>query len=329
MRRREFLALLGGATFVAPPAARAQQPERVRRLGVLMGVLATSPASQQQAEALRQSLHGLGWTEGRNIRIDYRWGAYDPGRAQPLAKEIAAQQPDVIIALATEAVEAILHETRDIPLVFVNLSDPVGRGFIKSLARPGGNITGFTNFENSMGGKWLEVLKEIAPQTSRVGLLFGSDARPMAPYLHSVQDAAGSFAVEVITISAHDTADIENGIVSLAREPHAGLVVMPHLFTGVNSAFIINSTAEHRLSAVYPYSFFAKAGGLVSYGIDAVEQFRRTAAYVDRILRGAKAGELPVQAPTKFELVINLKTAKALGVNVPLHLQQVADEVIE
>jgi ABC-type uncharacterized transport system substrate-binding protein len=328
VKRREFIAILGGAA-AWPLNARAQQPERMRRLGVLMGVLATNPASQQEAEALRQSLHGLGWTEGRNIRIDYRWGAYDPGRAQPLAKEIAAQQPDVIIALATEAVEAILHETRDIPLVFVNLSDPVGRGFIKSLARPGGNITGFTNFENSMGGKWLEVLKEIAPQTSRVGLLFGSDARPMAPYLHSVQDAAASFAVEVITISAHDTADIENGIVSLAREPHAGLVVLPHLFTGVNSAFIINSTAEHRLPAVYPYSFFAKAGGLVSYGIDAVEQFRRTAAYVDRILRGAKAGELPVQAPTKFELIINLKTAKALGVNVPLHLQQVADEMIE
>ena len=331
MRRREFISLLGGAAATWPLAARAQQPDRMRRIGVLMGYAESDREGQAFVAAFREGLQKLGWTEGRNIRIDTRWAT--PGDAesrQRFAKELVALQPDLILSHSTPTTAALLQQTRTIPIVFATVSDPVGSGFVASFPRPGGNVTGFTNIEPTMAGKWLELLKEIAPRVTRVAFLFNPATAPYAEYyLNPFKAAAASFAVEAIAAPVRDTSELESVVAAQAREPNGGLIVMPDTFTTAHRVEITSLAARYRLPAVYPFRFFTELGGLLSYGNDLLDNFRRAAIYVDRILKGAKPSELPVQAPVKFELVINLKTAKALGLDVPLQLQQRADEVIE
>ena len=331
MRRREFITLLGGAAAAWPLAARAQQPERMRRIGVLMAYAESDREGQACVAAFREGLQKLGWAEGRNIRIDTRWAT--PGDAEAMqrfAKELVALQPDLILSQSTPTTAALLQQTRTIPIVFANVSDPVGSGFVASFPRPGGNVTGFTNIEPTMAGKWLELLKEIAPRVDRVAFLFNPATAPYAEYyLNPFKAAAASFAVEAIAAPVRDTSELESVVAAQAREPNGGLIVMPDTFTSAHRVEITSLAARYRLPAVYPFRFFTELGGLLSYGNDLPDNFRRAATYVDRILKGAKPSELPVQAPVKFELVINLKTAKALGLDVPLQLQQRADEVIE
>jgi len=325
--RRELLAGLGGAAAAWPLAARAQQPERMRRVGALMGY----PEAQSELASFLQELQKLGWVEGRNLRTDIRWWiAADPESTHRFAKELVALQPDLILSQTTPTTAALLQETRTIPIVFAILADPVGSGFVASLARPGGNATGFVVMEGSLGGKWLELLKEIAPRVARVAALFNpTTASYFEYYLKPFYAAAASFGVVAITAPVHDMSELESVIATLALEPNGGLVVPPDPFTVAYSAEIISLAARYRLPAVYPVRFFAELGGLLSYGNDVNDNFRRAATYADRILKGEKPNELPVQAPVKFELVINLKTAKALGLDVPFQLQQRADEVIE
>jgi putative ABC transport system substrate-binding protein len=330
MRRREFITLLGGVA-AWPIAARAQPPDQVRRIGVLMGYAESPPVGQAFVAAFQEELQKLGWTEGRNIRIDTRWAtALDAEARQRFAKELVALQPDLILSHSTPTTAALLQQTRTIPIVFATVSDPVGSGFVASFPRPGANVTGFTNIEPTMAGKWLELLKEIAPRVNRVAFLFNPATAPYAEYyLNPFKDAARSFVAEVIAASVRDTSELESVVAAQAREPNGGLVVMTDTFTSVHRAEITSLAARYRLPALYPYRSFTELGGLLSYGNEVVDNFRRAASYADRILKGAKPSELPVQAPVKFELVINLKTAKALGLDVPLHLQQRADEVIE
>ena len=330
MRRREFITLLGGAA-AWPLAARAQQPERMRRIGVLMGYAESDREGQAFVAAFREELQKLGWTEGRNIRIDTRWATPDDAESrQRFAKELVALQPDLILSHSTPTTAALLQQTRTIPIVFAIVSDPVGSGFVASFPRPGGNVTGFTNMEPTMAGKWLELLKEIAPRVARVAFLFNPATAPYAEYyLNPFKAAAASFAVEAIAAPVHDTSELETVVAAQAREPNGGLIVMPDTFTTAHRAEITSLAARYRLPAVYPFRFFAELGGLLSYGNDLVDNFRRAATYADRILKGAKPSELPVQAPVKFELVINLKTAKALGLTVPPASLARADEVIE
>ena len=332
MRRRDFIALLGGAAASAwPLAAHAQQPDRMRRIGVLMGYAESDRVGQAFLTAFREGLQKLGLAEGRNIRIDTRWAP--PGDAesrQRFAKELVALQPDLILSNNTPTTAAMLQQTRTIPIVFASASDPVGGGFVASFPRPGGNVTGFTNIEPTMAGKSLELLKEIAPRVNRVALLFYPATAPYAEfYLNSFKTAAPSFAMEAIAAPVHNMSELESVFTALARNPNSGLVVMTDSFAIAHRAEITSLAARYPLPAVYPYRFFAELGGLLSYGNDQVDNFRRAASYVDRILKGAKPSELPVQAPVKFELVINLKTAKALGLDVPLQLPQRADEVID
>ena len=330
MKRREFITLVGGAALALPHVARAQQPGGMRRIGVLMAFAESDPQAQAWIAAFREGLQKLGWTEGRNIRIDTRWGALDAESRQRFAKELVALQPDLILSPTTATTAALLQQTRTIPIVFVQVADPVGSGFVASFPRPGGNVTGFTNLESSLGGKWLELLKEIAPRVVRVAMLFNPATAPYAEnFLNTFKAAAASFAVEAIAAPVRDTSEFESVIAAQARVPNGGLIVMPSPFTAVHRAEITSLAARHRLPAVYPFRFFAELGGLLSYGSDILDNYRRAATYADRILKGAKPSELAVQAPVKFELVINLKTAKALGLDVPLHLQQRADEVIE
>jgi putative ABC transport system substrate-binding protein len=331
MRRREFITLLGGGAAAWPLVARAQQPERTRRIGMLIPFPERDTEAQSQVTAFRERLLQLGWTDGRNVRIDYRWSTGDLGRIATAAKELVALQPDVILARTTPVTRALLRETRAIPIVFVNVSDPVGDGFAASMARPGGNATGFTNVEASLGGKWVELLKEINPRTTRIAVMFDPTTSPGGGefYLRLIQDAAGSIAVATIATPVHNAAEIERAIEAFAREPHGGLVVQPDATTGNHRALIISLVAGLRLPAVYPFRFFVTEGGLASYAIDVVDVYRQAAAYVDRILRGEKPGELPVQAPVKFELAINLKTAKTLGLEIPATLIGNADEVME
>ena len=312
MRRRDFITLLGGAG-AWPLAARAQQGERMRRIGAVF----------------REALQKLGWAEGRNIRIEYRW-ASDAEKIQPFAKELVALQPDLILTNGTPITASMLQQTRTIPIVFVQVSDPVGSGFVASLPRPGGNATGFIALEQAMAGKWLELLKEIAPRVARVAFLFNPATTPIADhYLNSLKAAAASFRVEAIPAPVVDMAEVETFFAAQAREPNGGLVVAPDVFLSRRGADIVSLAARYRLPATYPFRFFAELGGLLSYGNDPFDAVRRAASYVDRILRGAKPGELPVQAPVKFELVINLKTAKTLGLEVPPLMLARADEVIE
>jgi putative tryptophan/tyrosine transport system substrate-binding protein len=329
VRRREFIELLGGAA-AWPAAARAQQPDRVRRIGVLMGYADNDSEAQTWVAAFREGLQRLGWAEGRNIGIDTRWARSEVDAMQRLAQELVALQPDLILSQITPTTAALLQQTRTIPIIFAMVADPVGSGFVKSLARPGGNITGFAALEGSLAGKWLEFLKKIAPRVARVVLPFNPTTATFAEYyLNPVKVAAAALGVEAVALPVQDTSKLESIVATTAREPNSGLIVMPEAFLIVHRAEVTSLAARYRLPAVYPYRSFAEIGGLLSYGFDRLDNFRRAAGYADRILRGENPGDLPVQAPTKYELVINLKTAKALGLTVPSTLLATADEVIE
>jgi putative tryptophan/tyrosine transport system substrate-binding protein len=330
MRRREFITLVGGAVVAWPLAAQAEQPGGMRLIGVLMGYAESDPEAQAQIAAFREGLQKLGWAEGSNIRIDTRWAVpADAESMQRFAKELVALQPDLILSSTTPTTVALLRQTRTIPIIF-NVADPVGSGFVASLARPGGNVTGFNVSEPGLAGKWLELLKEIAPRVARVAMLFNPATATYAEYwLNPFKAAAPSFAVEATAAPVRDRSEFESVIAAQARDPNGGLIVMPDSFPIAHRVEITSLAARYRLPVVYPFRSFAENAGLLSYGVDLTDNFRRAATYADRILKGAKPSELPVQAPVKFELVINLKTAKALGLDVPLHLQQLADEVIE
>ena len=330
MRRREFIRVIVGAAAVWPPAAHAQQPGGMQRIGVLMAFAEGDPGGHARVAAFLDGLQKLGWVEGRNIRIDTRWATADVASIERLAKELIASQPDLILSNSTPTTAALLKQTRTIPIVFAVVSDPVGSGFVASFARPGGNVTGLTNIEPTMPGKWLELLKEIAPRVNRAAFLFNPATATYADYyVNPFKAAAASFSVDAVIASVRDRSELEHVISAQARGPSGGLVVMTDAFTSDHGAEITALAAHYRLPAIYPFRFFAELGGLLSYGNDLLDSFWRAAGYVDRILKGEKPADLPVQAPTKYELVINLKTAKALGLNVPLQLQQRADEVIE
>ena len=331
LRRRELITLLGGAAATWPLAARAQQPDRLRRIGVLMGFPESDSEAQGYIAAFRDRLHKLGWMEGQNLRIETRWATHaDLDLMQRFAKELVALHPDLILSNTTPTTTALLQQTRTIPIVFAMVADPVGSGFVASFPRPGGNVTGFAVTEGSLGGKWLELLKEIAPRVTKVAMLFNPTVATYAEYwLNPFKAAAAAFAVEAIAAPVRDRSDLESTIAALAREPNGGLTVMPDSFTDAHRVDITSLTDRYRLPAVFAYRFFTVLGGLLSYGVDLTDNFPRAATYVDRILKGEKPADLPVQAPTKYVLTINLKTAKALGLDVPLHLQQRADEVIE
>jgi putative tryptophan/tyrosine transport system substrate-binding protein len=324
--RREFITLLGGAAAAWPLAARAQQTERMRRIGVLAGLPAGNPQSLARNAAFLQGLGELGWNVGRNLQIDYRWGAVD---ARRYAAELAALAPEVILAVGTSVVGPLLAATRSVPVVFVQVTDPVGSGFVASLARPGGNATGFTLFEFGISAKWIELLKEIAPRVTRAAVLLDTAAPTGFGQLGAIQSVAPSFGVEISPINIRDATEIEPALAALGRRSNAGMVVLPGIETISHRELIITSAAQHKLPAVYPNRYFVTIGGLICYGPDELLQHRQAAGYVDRILKGEKPGDLPVQAPTKYELVINLKTAKALGLEVPPMLLARADEVIE
>jgi putative ABC transport system substrate-binding protein len=330
MKRRGFIMLLGGVAAGWPLAARAQQPGSIRRIGVLMGWSESDPDYRSRIDALVQGLAQLGWTDGRNMRIDVRWTNGDIERAGVLAKELVALQPDVILAGATPATAAVQRETRTIPIVFTVVSDPVGAGFVASLPRPGGNITGFINIEAAMGGKWLELLKEVAPGLRRVAIMFNPDTAPGGGsyFLGPFEAAARTLAVEPTQARVHSDAEIETAIAGLGRE-QAGVVVASDSFMSIHRGTVISSAARNKVPAIMDFFNFTREGDLIAYGTNNVDLFRRAATYVDRILRGAKAGDLPVEIPTKFDLVINLKTAKALGLTIPEALLLRADEVIE
>jgi ABC-type uncharacterized transport system substrate-binding protein len=329
MKRREFITLLGGAAAAWPLGARAQQGERVRRVGVLLNIAADDPEAQARITAFVQELGQRGWIAGRNVRIDSRWGAADNERVRRYVAELVALAPDVIAAQSSHAIAALIEATRSVPIVFAGTPDPVGAGFVNNLARPGGNVTGFLLFEYGISGKWLELLKQIAPQTTRVALIRDPTIAAAAGYFGVIQAAASSVGVEVSPINVRDAGEIEHGVTAFARSPNGGLIVTGGPVPVVHRDLIVALAARHRLPAVYTVRFFVTAGGLISYGPDRVEQWRGVAGYVDRILKGEKPADLPVQAPTKYELVINLKTAKALGLEVPPMLLARADEVIE
>jgi putative tryptophan/tyrosine transport system substrate-binding protein len=329
MRRREFITLLGGAAAAWPLEARAQRAQRMYHIGVMMPLVESDSETQVRIAALRESLQKLGWTEGHNLRFDYRWAVSDPERARTVAKELVALTPDVILPSTTQMLAAVQAETHSIPIVFVNVSDPIGTGLVASLARPGGNVTGFTNFEYATGGKWLEILKEIAPAVTRVALIANLKNPNTALYMRTIEPAAPGLGLHLSVAGVNDVAEIERAIEASAREEKGGLLVMPDPLPVAHRELIVALAARHRLPVAYPYRYFVTIGGLFSYGIDSTDLYRRAASYVDRILKGANPGDLPIQQPTKFELAINLKTAKALGLTVPLTLQASADEVIE
>ena len=327
MRRREFITLLGGTVAAWPLLAGAQQADRVRRIGVLMGV-ANDAEGEARVAAFRQGLQQLGWVEGRNVLVEYRWGAGDAARLKIQAAEVAAMMPDVILAGGTAALVPMQQATRSIPIVFVGSADPVGQGFVASRPRPGGNMTGFTIFEVSLVGKMLEALKQIAPGTARVALIYSPTNSNAADYWRSLETVAPTLALKPVAAPVRDADEIERACAALAGERN-GLLVPPDAITTARRELIIALAARYRLPAVYPFRFFVTSGGLMSYGPDTLDPYRRAASYVDRILKGEKPGDLPVQAPAKFELVINLKTAKTLGLDVPPTLLARADEVIE
>jgi len=331
MKRRAFLTLLGSAVAAWPLAARAQQPtKRGRRIGVLIGFAETDPAVQSWLAAFRDALAKLGWTEGSNFQIELRWAGYDSDRMKTFAKELVDLRPDAILSVTTPVTGALVRETQTIPIVIVTVADPISSGFVTNLGRPGGNVTGFALYEPSMGGKWLEQLKQIAPGVTRVALLFNpATTVPVKFYLSSIEAAASSFSVQTSTAPVHAKDEIEGVIAALAANPGAGLIVMPDLFNTINRDLIIAAAARYRVPAIYFVRSFADSGGLISYGPDFDEQYPRAAEYIDRILKGEKPGDLPIQMPIKVPLVINLKTAKALGLSVPLGLLNAADEVIE
>jgi putative ABC transport system substrate-binding protein len=330
MRRREFITILGFAAAAWPFAARAQEPERVRRIGVLMSTSAEDPFGQALITAFAQGLQQKGWEVGTNVRIDYRWGAGDTERFRKYAAELVALAPNVILAPAGSIVAALQQASRTVPIVFVTTIDPVGSGLVESLARPGGNATGFSTREFSMTGKWLELLKELAPRVSRVAVIRDPAVPGGSGGFAAIQTVAPSFGVELTPIGVRTADEIERSIAAFARSENGGVIVVgPTSSVQPHRDLIIALAARHRLPAVYSGTAWSKAGGLISYGADALDQYRRAAGYVDRILKGENPADLPVQAPTKYELVINLKTAKALGLTVPPSLLARADEVIE
>jgi ABC-type uncharacterized transport system substrate-binding protein len=328
MNRRALITLLGGAA-AWPLAARAQQVEKVRRIGVLQPLAADDPESPARVTAFAQGLQQFGWTDGRNVRIDYRWAAGDTDRYRRYAAELVALAPDVILASSSPAMMSLQQLTRTMPIVFVSVVDPVGAGFVESLARPGGNATGFVLYEYGMSAKWLELLKEIVPLLKLAAVLRDPAIASGAGQYAVIQAAAPSFGVELRAVGVGNAGEIERAITAFARSSNGGLIVTGSALALVHRDLIITLAARHRLPAVYSFRYFAASGGLISYGPDTTEPFRRAASYIDRILKGEKPADLPVQAPTKYELVLNLKTAKALGLDVPWILQQRADEVIE
>jgi putative tryptophan/tyrosine transport system substrate-binding protein len=328
MRRREFIAGLGSAV-ASPLVAWAQQGERMRRIGVLYPSDENDPVSKSALSAFTQALAGLGWANGRNVRIDLRWAGGDINMMRALAQELVCLQPDVILASTSPVTVALQRETQTIPIVFVAVADPVASGIVAALDRPGKNITGFAILEATLAGKWLELLSAIAPGLKRAAIMFNPDTAPVAGHVPSFETAARSLKVVPIPAPVHSDVDIEAAIIALGREPRGGLVVMPDTFLNLHRVPLISAAARDNVPAVYPVSNFARDGGLLSYGVDLRDDLRRAASYVDRILRGAKPSELPVQYPIKFELVVNLKTAKTLGLTIPPNLLALADEVIE
>jgi putative ABC transport system substrate-binding protein len=330
MRRRQFISLLGRAAAAWPLAAHAQQAGPVRRIGVLIGFAESDPDVQSWFAAFRGALAKLGWTEGSNLRIELRWAGYDPDRMKTFAKELVDLRPDAILSVTTPVTGFLVRETQTIPIVIVTVADPISSGFVTSLGRPGGNVTGFALYEPGMGGKWLELLKQIEPGVKRVALLFNpATSVPVKFYMSSIEAAAASFAIQASTAPVHAKEEIEGVIAALAGNPGAGLIVMPDLFNTTNRDLIIALAARHRVPAIYFFRSFADSGGLISYGPNYAEQYPPAAGYIDRILKGEKPADLPIQMPIKVQLVINLKTARALGLDVPLQLQLRADEVIE
>ena len=328
MKRRAFLALLGGAA-TWPLAARAQQPDRMRRIGVLVNLASDDAEAQARLAAFHQGLQQLGWTVGRNVQIDYRWGAGNADRIRKFAAELVALAPDVILSTGSPSVAALQQATRTVPVVFVTVVDPVSSGFVDSLARPGGNITGFHLYEYSIAGKWLELLKDVAPNMIRAAVIRDAALTAGGGQLGVIQAVAPSVGVEVTPINVRDGSEIERAITAFAHSPNGGLIVTGSALVGIHRHLIIALAARHKLPAVYVERTYVAAGGLISYGSDFLDQYRRAASYVDRILKGEKPADLPVQQPTKYELVINLKTAKALGLDIPPTLLARADEVIE
>ncbi len=329
MRRRNFIILLGGAAVAWPVAARAQQPEPMRRIGVLTGTTADDPEAQARHAAFVQGLAQLGWTDGRNVRIDARWTAGNAADTRKYAAELVALAPDVILVGGGSSIGALLQATRSVPIVFAFVPDPVGSGFVDGLSRPGGNVTGFMQFEYSLCGEWLELLKEIAPGLTRAAVLWDPAITAGIGQFAVIQSVAPSLGVEVIPIKVRDATEIERAIVAFARAANGGLIVTGSALAAIHRELIITLAARHKLPAVYFERRFVGGGGLISYGANFLDQYRQAAGYVDRILKGEKPADLPVQAPTKYELVINLKTAKALGITVPPALLARADEVLE
>jgi putative tryptophan/tyrosine transport system substrate-binding protein len=330
MRRREFITLLAGMAAAWPLSTRAQQSDRMRLIGVVMGYAESDRTAQSELAAFWAALAQLGWTDGKNLRIELRWSAGDADRIRTLAKEMVDLRPDAILAQTTPVTGALTRETRTIPIVFVAVSDPIASGFAVSLAHPGGNATGFAENESAMGGKWVELLKKIAPRTVRMALLFNPRTPPpLEVYMPSIQAAASSLAIQVTAAPVHASDEIESIIAAQARNPGGGLIVMPNAFNVVNRELIIALAARYGVPAIYFNRFFTDSGGLISYGADRPEQVRQAASYIDRIFKGAKPADLPIQQPAKFEFIINAKTVKQLNLDIPLHLQQSADEVIE
>jgi putative ABC transport system substrate-binding protein len=330
LKRREFITLLGGTAMVLPGIAHAQRGERVRRVGVLHTIAQTDGDAQPRVAALEQTLQKLGWTVGANLDLEYRWAAGDPNRVRQYARELIDWDADIIVGVTTAAMLQLTRETQTLPLIFIQVPDPVVLGFVNSLSHPGTNVTGFTNFEFAMGGKWLEILKEITPRISSVALLHNPQTDPQSKYyMEAIEAAAPSFAITAVRTPVRDTNETETAMAEISRNRSVGLVTIANTFTTVHRKQIIRLANNFAIPSIYPFRYFATDDGLVSYGIDTVDLYRRAASYVDRILRGTKPAELPVQLPTKFELVINLKTAKALGLTVPPTLLARADEVIE
>jgi putative ABC transport system substrate-binding protein len=331
-RRRDFFTLFGGAATIWSLGARAQQPVRVKRIGILNGT-ANDALGQSYDRALQLGLQELGWSDGRNLQIEYRWGGGYLDRIRAFAKELVDLAPDLLVAQPTPAVAALMQHTRTIPIVFVAVSDPIRAGFVESFSRPGGNITGFTIYETTLGGKWLQLLHELAPSVGRVAMLFNPETAAAGTsgtvYLQSIETAARATGIELIVTPVHKPDEIDAALAAVAQEPGGGLIVMPSAFTAVNRHRIASQATRLRIPAVYPSAASVEAGGLASYGVDLADMFRRAASYVDRILKGAKPADLPVQAPVKFQLVINLGTAKALGLTVPPTLLATADGLID
>jgi putative tryptophan/tyrosine transport system substrate-binding protein len=327
MRRREFVLALGGAAVAWPLTASAQQPERVRRIGMLWITSEADPQSIINSEAFNRQFHKLGWRPGDNVRVDNRWAANDVSRQRAYAAELIGLSPDLIVAEGTPGLAAARQATRTVPIIFVNVTDPVGQGFVESLARPGGNATGFTLYEFSMGAKWLEILRELVPSVKKVELMFNPAMAPYSGlYFRAIQDAAVTFGIEPHAMPIDNESGLEGALSALGQQPDSGLIVLLDAFTLFHRALIIQQVARYRIPAIYTIRQFTESGGLISYGVDFANQYRRAAVYADRILKGAEPADLPVQAPTKFELVINLKTAKEFGLTVPLIVQMTADD---